>query len=134
MGDRFMGVVLSRPLLVIQVTNPPIDPLREGLVMSLTMRLGKRGNLLQPGPDAYSQVCPPATLWIPHLYVTTLSMHVPVFSVHCAYKSLAVGEYVQHPVCCITSCNTLRLQLLTGNMLLINKGKHQVTNVAGLCC
>lgn len=24
--------------------------------MSLTMRLGKRGNLLQPGPDAYSQV------------------------------------------------------------------------------
>jgi glutamate synthase (ferredoxin) len=39
-----------------QVTNPPIDPLREGLVMSLEMRLGKRGNLLQPGPDAYSQV------------------------------------------------------------------------------
>ena len=33
-----------RPL---QVTNPPIDPLREGLVMSLEMRLGGRGNLLQ---------------------------------------------------------------------------------------
>jgi len=38
------------------VTNPPIDPLREGLVMSLEMRLGKRGNLLTPGPDSYSQV------------------------------------------------------------------------------
>ena len=38
------------------MTNPPIDSLREGLVMSLEMRLGKRGNLLQPGPDAYSQV------------------------------------------------------------------------------
>jgi glutamate synthase (ferredoxin) len=34
---------------VAQVTNPPIDPLREGLVMSLEMRLGGRGNLLQPG-------------------------------------------------------------------------------------
>ena len=32
-----------------QVTNPPIDPLREGLVMSLEMRLGGRGNLLQTG-------------------------------------------------------------------------------------
>ncbi len=31
------------------MTNPPIDPLREGLVMSLEMRLGGRGNLLQPG-------------------------------------------------------------------------------------
>ncbi len=40
----------------VQVTNPPIDPLREGLVMSLNMRLGKRGNLLQPGPNSYNQL------------------------------------------------------------------------------
>jgi glutamate synthase (ferredoxin) len=40
----------------VQVTNPPIDPLREGLVMSLKMRLGARGNLLQPGADAYRQI------------------------------------------------------------------------------
>lgn len=39
-----------------QVTNPPIDPLREGLVMSLEMRLGGRGNLLNPGADTYRQV------------------------------------------------------------------------------
>ena len=38
------------------MTNPAIDPLREGLVMSLAVRLGKRGNLLEPGPGAYSQV------------------------------------------------------------------------------
>lgn len=43
----------------LQVTNPPIDPLREGLVMSLEMRLGKRGNLLTPGPGSYAQVCTP---------------------------------------------------------------------------
>lgn len=40
----------------MQVTNPPIDPLREGLVMSLEMRLGARGNLLQPNGDTYRQV------------------------------------------------------------------------------
>lgn len=43
--------------IAMQVTNPPIDPLREGLVMSLEMRLGKRGNLLTAGPDSYAQVC-----------------------------------------------------------------------------
>ena len=42
--------------LLIQVTNPPIDPLREGLVMSMEMRLGGRGNLLEPGPKTYQQV------------------------------------------------------------------------------
>lgn len=38
------------------MTNPPIDPLREGLVMSMEMRLGGRGNLLEPGPNTYQQV------------------------------------------------------------------------------
>jgi len=32
------------------VTNPPIDPLREGLVMSLRMHLGRRGSLLVDRP------------------------------------------------------------------------------------
>ncbi|KAK3043194.1 hypothetical protein RJ639_001627 [Escallonia herrerae] len=39
-----------------QVTNPAIDPLREGLVMSLEVNLGKRGNLLEVGPENASQV------------------------------------------------------------------------------
>src|SRR5207253_1607872 len=34
-----------------QVTNPAIDPLRETLVMSLRMHLGRRGSLLADGPD-----------------------------------------------------------------------------------
>ncbi|HVH11236.1 MAG TPA: glutamate synthase large subunit, partial [Gemmatimonadales bacterium] len=33
-----------------QVTNPPIDPLRETLVMSLRMHLGRRGSLFADGP------------------------------------------------------------------------------------
>ena len=34
-----------------QVTNPAIDPLREGSVMSLNVALGKKGNLLQPSEE-----------------------------------------------------------------------------------
>lgn len=55
MGDDIPLAVLSdKPRLLYdyfkqrfaQVTNPPIDPLREKLVMSLAMELGERGNLL----------------------------------------------------------------------------------------
>ncbi|MEB3882482.1 glutamate synthase large subunit [Lyngbya sp. CCY1209] len=60
MGDDIPLAVLSdKPHLLYdyfkqrfaQVTNPPIDPLRERIVMSLTMRLGERGNLLDPKPE-----------------------------------------------------------------------------------
>ncbi len=56
MGDDTPLAVLSpqpRPLFhffkqrFAQVTNPPIDPLRETFVMSLTIRLGARPNLLE---------------------------------------------------------------------------------------
>ncbi|MBV8886476.1 MAG: glutamate synthase large subunit, partial [Chroococcidiopsidaceae cyanobacterium CP_BM_RX_35] len=60
MGDDIPLAVLSeRPHLLYdyfkqrfaQVTNPPIDPLRESLVMSLKMELGERGNLLEAKPE-----------------------------------------------------------------------------------
>lgn len=60
MGDDTSLAVLSdkpRPLFsyfrqrFAEVTNPPIDPLRESLVMSLTARLGARGNFLAETPE-----------------------------------------------------------------------------------
>ena len=60
MGDDIPLAILStRPHLLYdyfkqrfaQVTNPPIDPLREKLVMSLSSQLGKRGNLLEDRPE-----------------------------------------------------------------------------------
>lgn len=42
---------------VVQVTNPAIDSLREGLVMSLEINLGKLENLLEAGPQNAAQVC-----------------------------------------------------------------------------
>ncbi|CAM8877418.1 hypothetical protein QQ045_019299 [Rhodiola kirilowii] len=65
MGDDIPLAVLSqRPHMLYdyfkqrfaQVTNPAIDPLREGLVMSLEVNIGKRGNLLEVGPENASQV------------------------------------------------------------------------------
>ncbi|ERN39908.1 glutamate synthase domain 2 protein [Rubidibacter lacunae KORDI 51-2] len=59
MGDDTPLAVLSaKPRLLYdyfkqrfaQVTNPPIDPLRESLVMSLGMLLGDRGNILEIVP------------------------------------------------------------------------------------
>jgi glutamate synthase (ferredoxin) len=63
MGDDIPLAVLSdKPHLLYdyfkqrfaQVTNPPIDPLREKLVMSLEMHLGVRGSALRPEPGAKS--------------------------------------------------------------------------------
>ncbi len=50
--------------LFAQVTNPPIDPLREGMVMSLMTFVGKRRNLLAETPEHCRQ------LKIPHPVLT----------------------------------------------------------------
>ncbi len=65
MGDDIPLAILSdKPHILYdyfkqrfaQVTNPPIDPLREKLVMSLEMHLGKRGSPLDPKEDAFSML------------------------------------------------------------------------------
>jgi glutamate synthase (ferredoxin) len=70
MGDDTpLAVLSSKPRLLYdyfkqrfaQVTNPAIDPLREGLVMSLNVALGRRGNLLDeaPGVDRLLKISSP---------------------------------------------------------------------------
>ncbi len=57
--DTPLAVLSERPQLLFsyfkqlfaQVTNPPIDPLREELVMSLKMSLGPEGNLFGETPE-----------------------------------------------------------------------------------
>ncbi|KAJ6823300.1 ferredoxin-dependent glutamate synthase, chloroplastic-like [Iris pallida] len=65
MGDDIPLAVLSQKSHMLydyfkqrfaQVTNPAIDPLREGLVMSLEVNIGKRGNILEVGPQNAAQV------------------------------------------------------------------------------
>ncbi|MEL7505811.1 MAG: glutamate synthase large subunit [Cyanobacteria bacterium J06554_1] len=58
-NDAPLAVLSEKPHLLYnyfkqrfaQVTNPPIDPLRERLVMSLQMQLGQRHNLLDEQPS-----------------------------------------------------------------------------------
>ncbi|ANB18138.1 glutamate synthase large subunit [Dokdonella koreensis] len=65
MGDDTPAAVLSqksRPLYeyfrqaFAQVTNPPIDPLRERLVMSLVTQIGLERNIFDPSPENARQV------------------------------------------------------------------------------
>ena len=59
-NDAALPVLSNRPKvfynyfkqLFAQVTNPPIDPIREELVMSLVSFIGPRPNLLAVNPDA----------------------------------------------------------------------------------
>eukprot|EP00903_Cladosiphon_okamuranus_P012610 g11799.t1 len=65
MGDDIPLAVMSEQPHVLydyfkqrfaQVTNPPIDPLREGMVMSLEMSLGPRGNVMNPKAEDARQI------------------------------------------------------------------------------
>ncbi|MFZ2148223.1 MAG: glutamate synthase-related protein [Sedimentisphaerales bacterium] len=71
-NDTPLAVLSDKPRLLFdyfkqlfaQVTNPAIDPLREGLVMSLMMFTGKRRNLLEETPGHCRQ------LKLPHPVLT----------------------------------------------------------------
>ncbi len=63
-SDTPVAVLSDRPRLLFdyfaqlfaQVTNPPLDSIREELVTSLTATFGPEGNLLQPGPESCRQI------------------------------------------------------------------------------
>ncbi len=65
--DSPIAALSARPRLVFdyfsqlfaQVTNPPLDAIREELVTSLAGTIGPEGNLLEPGPASCRQVVLP---------------------------------------------------------------------------
>jgi len=65
--DTPLAVLSDRPRLLFdyfaqlfaQVTNPPLDAIREELVTSMGSVLGPEENLLNPGPDACRQIVVP---------------------------------------------------------------------------
>ena len=71
MGDDTPLAVLSRrPRLLYdyfrqlfaQVTNPPLDAIREELITSLSSSVGPEGNLLEPGPRSCHQIMLPGPI------------------------------------------------------------------------
>ena len=65
--DTPIAVLSDRPRLIFdyftqlfaQVTNPPLDAIREELVTSLSCATGPEGNLLEPGPASCRQIVLP---------------------------------------------------------------------------
>jgi len=63
-NDSPLAVLSARPTLLFnyfkqlfaQVTNPPIDPIRESIVMSLETMIGREGNLLDESPEHCRQL------------------------------------------------------------------------------
>jgi glutamate synthase (ferredoxin) len=62
--DTPLAVLSDKPQLLYsyfkqlfaQVTNPPIDPIREELITSTTLTLGSEGNLVEPKPENCRQL------------------------------------------------------------------------------
>ncbi len=62
--DTPLAVLSDKPQLLYnyfkelfaQVTNPPIDPIREELITSTTLTIGSEGNLVNPGPQSCRQL------------------------------------------------------------------------------
>jgi glutamate synthase domain-containing protein 2/glutamate synthase domain-containing protein 1/glutamate synthase domain-containing protein 3 len=62
--DTPLAVLSDKPQLLYnyfkelfaQVTNPPIDPIREELITSTTLTLGSEGNLIDPIPESCRQL------------------------------------------------------------------------------
>ena len=74
--DTALAVLSERPRplydyfkqLFAQVTNPPLDQIREELVTSMESTIGPEGNLLQPAPESCRQIvirtrCSPTRRW-----------------------------------------------------------------------
>jgi hypothetical protein len=59
------------------VTNPPIDPIREELVMSLECPVGPEGNLLAPAPGHCARMI------LPQPILSLQDMHAVT---HTAYR------------------------------------------------
>jgi glutamate synthase (ferredoxin) len=89
MGDDTPPAAMSalpRPLYqyfkqrFAEVTNPPIDPLREEMVMSLRMLLGQRANLLSEIPEATRLIELKSPLLKPEQFASLLARPEPEFA------------------------------------------------------
>lgn len=89
MGDDTPPAAMSqlpRPLFnyfkqrFAEVTNPPIDPLREELVMSLRMLLGRRANVLSEVPEATRLIQLRSPILKPEEMATLKALSQPEFA------------------------------------------------------
>jgi len=68
--------------LFAQVTNPPIDPIREAVVMSLATNLGAEGNLLDEAPEHARKLVMDQPILRSHELETLRQIEHPAFKAH----------------------------------------------------
>jgi glutamate synthase (NADPH) large chain len=78
--------------LFAQVTNPPIDPIREALVMSLSNRLGPRANLFEETPEHARQLHLDHPILTEAEFGKLRSISVGPFRTHTLSTLFPVGE------------------------------------------
>ncbi|MCW2942109.1 MAG: hypothetical protein JWN00_5094 [Actinomycetia bacterium] len=89
--------------LFAQVTNPPLDAIREELVTSLQSTLGPEGNLLQPGPSSCKRLVLPTPILdngelakIIHINDEGSLPYLDAHVVHGIYDVHGGGEALRH--------------------------------------
>ncbi|WP_329520161.1 glutamate synthase large subunit [Spirillospora sp. NBC_01491] len=108
--DTPIAVLSERPRLLFdyfkqlfaQVTNPPLDAIREELVTSLQSTLGPEGNLLEPGPDSCRRLVLPTPILdndelskIIHIDDEGSLPHLAAHVVHGLYEVSGGGEALE---------------------------------------
>lgn len=70
--------------LFAQVTNPPIDPFREKVVMSLQCPIGPEANILQPNPKQVHR------LWLKQPVISIADLEVLKLTTHRSWSAIEV--------------------------------------------
>jgi glutamate synthase domain-containing protein 2/glutamate synthase domain-containing protein 1/glutamate synthase domain-containing protein 3 len=78
--------------LFAQVTNPPIDPIREAVVMSLATGVGAEGNLLEERPEHARQLAMDQPILRDHELETLRQVDHPAFKAHTIDITWPVAE------------------------------------------
>src|SRR3712207_5960080 len=78
--------------LFAQVTNPPIDPIREEIVMSLGTGIGAEGNLLDETPEHAHQLVMDQPILLNHELETLRNVSHDIFSAHTLDITWPVAE------------------------------------------
>ena len=134
-----------------QVTNPPIDPLRETLVMSLKTQLGAEGNIFLETPEHAKRINLSSPVLSPTKYYalknnTQDNYRVEKFSVNYYHKKdcleqaikklcIEVADAVEDGVrCCILSDSDIQPDKLPIQMLMAVGAVHHYLIKLGLRC
>ncbi len=105
-----------------QVTNPPIDSLRERLVMSLSTQIGAEGNLFETNPDNARQVMLNSPI-LSQRKLRQLRAMEP-FAQHLAWLELAHGEDEDLESALIRLCDAAEAAVRQGAILLLLTDRH----------